>query len=57
MGAFSMRWPLLVPCRRDHRIGYTQFGLGHVMDGDIQNLIDALVTTDQADRLGDGDGL
>ncbi len=41
----------------DHRIGYTQFGLGHVMDGDIQNLIDALVTTDQADRLGDGDGL
>ena len=52
-----MQWPLWVPCLTDHRIGYTQFGLGHVMDGDIQNLIDALVTTDQADRLGDGDGL
>ena len=45
------------PWLEGRRDGYTQFGLGHVMDGDIQNLIDSLVTTDQADRLGDGDGL
>ena len=37
----------------DHRIGLTIHGLNHVMDGDIQNVIDALVTTDQADKLGE----
>ena len=38
----------------DHRIGLTTHGLNQVMDGDIQNIIDALVTTDQADRLQEG---
>ena len=40
----------------DHRIGLTVHGLNTIMDGDIQNIIDALVTTDQADRLGEGAG-
>ena len=39
----------------DHRIGLTTHGLNQIMDGDIQPLIDALVTTDQADRLQQGD--
>lgn len=38
----------------DHRIGLTIHGLNAVMDGDIQNIIDSLVTTDQADKLGEG---
>lgn len=38
----------------DHRIGLTTHGMGQILDGDIQNIIDALVTTDQADRLGEG---
>jgi peptide chain release factor 1 len=41
----------------DHRIGLTTHGLGQVMDGDIQAIVDALVTTDQADRLNEGDGV
>jgi peptide chain release factor 1 len=40
----------------DHRIGLTVHGMGQILDGDIQHIIDALVTTDQADRLGSGDG-
>jgi len=40
----------------DHRIGLTVHGLNTIMDGDIQGIIDALVTTDQADRLGEGAG-
>jgi len=40
----------------DHRIGLTIHGLNTIMDGDIQGIIDALVTTDQADRLGEGAG-
>jgi peptide chain release factor 1 len=42
----------------DHRIGLTTHGMNQILDGDIQHLIDALVTTDQADRLkqGSGDG-
>ena len=39
----------------DHRIGLTTHGLNQIMDGDIQPLIDALVTTDQADRLQQGE--
>ena len=38
----------------DHRIGLTIHGLNSIMDGDIQNIIDALVTIDQADKLGEG---
>jgi peptide chain release factor 1 len=40
----------------DHRIGLTVHGMGQVLDGDIQNIIDSLVTSDQADRLKEGDG-
>ena len=48
----------------DHRIGLDLHGLPRVMDGDLDRLIDALSTTDQADRLrsvmgsddGTGDG-
>ena len=35
----------------DHRIGLTTHGINQIMDGDIQHIIDALVTTDQAERL------
>ncbi|MFM7322365.1 MAG: peptide chain release factor 1, partial [Armatimonadota bacterium] len=38
----------------DHRIGLTVHGLNRIMDGDIQDISDALVTTDQADRLKEG---
>jgi peptide chain release factor 1 len=38
----------------DHRIGLTMHGLKQIMDGDIQPIIDALVTTDQADKLQQG---
>lgn len=37
----------------DHRIGLTIHGLPSILDGDIQHIIDALVTTDQADKLGE----
>jgi peptide chain release factor 1 len=40
----------------DHRIGLTVHGMGAVLDGDIQHIIDTLVTTDQADRLKEGEG-
>ncbi|HEX5149416.1 MAG TPA: peptide chain release factor-like protein, partial [Candidatus Limnocylindrales bacterium] len=36
----------------DHRIGKTVHNLPGVMDGDIDDLIDALVMADQAERLG-----
>jgi peptide chain release factor 1 len=36
----------------DHRIGLDLHNLPNVLDGDIDRLIDALVTTDQAQRLG-----
>ena len=35
----------------DHRIGLTTHNMNTILDGDIQHVIDALVTTDQADRL------
>ncbi len=41
----------------DHRIGLTVHGLNQVMDGDLQGIINALVTTDQADRLQDGESI
>ena len=35
----------------DHRIGMTLHGIDHVMDGNIDELIDALATYDQADQI------
>ena len=35
----------------DHRIGLTMYRLESVMDGDLDEIIDALVTADQAERL------
>ena len=35
----------------DHRIGLTLYKLPQIMDGDLDELIDALVTTDQAEKL------
>ncbi|MBI2844604.1 MAG: peptide chain release factor 1 [Armatimonadetes bacterium] len=35
----------------DHRINYTIYRLDTIMDGDIQELIDHLISADQADRL------
>jgi peptide chain release factor 1 len=39
----------------DHRIGLTTHGMPQILDGDIQHVIDALVTTDQADKLRQGE--
>ncbi|NLP15093.1 MAG: peptide chain release factor 1 [Clostridium sp.] len=38
----------------DHRIGLTLYKIDDILDGDIDEIIDALVTTDQAERLGNG---
>jgi peptide chain release factor 1 len=35
----------------DHRIGLTLYRLETVMDGDLDEIMDELATTDQADRL------
>jgi peptide chain release factor 1 len=35
----------------DHRIGFTAYNMEAVLDGDMDALIDALVTADQAERL------
>ncbi len=35
----------------DHRIGLTLYRIDAIMDGDLDELIDALVTADQAERL------
>ena len=35
----------------DHRIGLTLYKIGSIMDGDLDELIDALVTADQAEKL------
>jgi peptide chain release factor 1 len=35
----------------DHRIGYTRHGLPQFMDGDIDDLVDAVATAEQARRL------
>jgi peptide chain release factor 1 len=37
----------------DHRIGKTVHNLPQVMDGDLDEVIDALIMADQADRLAD----
>ena len=35
----------------DHRIGLTLHKLDSVMNGDLDELIDALITTDQSEKL------
>ena len=35
----------------DHRIGLTLYRIGNIMDGDLDELIDALSTADQAEKL------
>ena len=35
----------------DHRIGLTLYRIDAVLDGELDELIDALVTADQAERL------
>ena len=35
----------------DHRIGLTVYKLEAFLDGDIDEMIDALITTDQAEKL------
>ena len=35
----------------DHRIGLTLYKIDAVMDGDLDELIDALMTADRAERL------
>ena len=42
------------PQRRvtDHRIGFTLYQIEQFMNGDMDELIDALITTDQAEKLG-----
>lgn len=38
----------------DHRINLTLYKLEQVLDGDLDELIDALITTDQSEKLGSG---
>ena len=38
----------------DHRIGLTLYKIDAIMDGDLDELIDALVTADQAEKLREG---
>ena len=39
----------------DHRIGLTLYKIDAIMDGDLDELIDALVTADQAEKLSAGE--
>lgn len=45
------------PQRRvtDHRIGFTMYRIEEFVNGDIDEMIDALITTDQADKLSSRD--
>jgi peptide chain release factor 1 len=38
----------------DHRIGLTLYKLEEIVDGDLDEIIDALITTDQSQKLGAG---
>jgi len=40
----------------DHRIGLTLYKIGEIMDGDLDELIDALITADQSQKLGSAAG-
>ncbi len=39
----------------DHRIGLTLYKILQIMDGDLDEIIDALITTDQAKKLASGE--
>ena len=39
----------------EHRIGLTVYRLEAVLDGDLDEIIDALVTADQAEKLKSGE--
>jgi peptide chain release factor 1 len=39
----------------DHRIGYTSHRLGEILEGDLDDLIDALQRSDREESLGDDD--
>ncbi len=36
----------------DHRIGLTLYKIEEIMDGDLDDILDALITADQSERLG-----
>ena len=36
----------------DHRIGLTLYKIEEILNGDVEDIIDALITTDQAEKLG-----
>ena len=38
----------------DHRIGLTLYNLNHVMDGGVQELIDALQFAENAEKMKEG---
>lgn len=40
----------------DHRIGLTLYKIEEILDGDMEEVIDALVTTDQANKLSNIEG-
>ena len=40
----------------DHRIGLTLYKIDSIMDGDLDEVIDALVTADQAEKLQKSNG-
>jgi len=39
----------------DHRIGLTLYKIDEILDGDLDEIIDALITTDQSERLSGSD--
>ena len=39
----------------DHRIGLTLYAIQNIMDGDLDEIIDALATADQAEKLKNAD--
>lgn len=40
----------------DHRVGFKAYNLDQVLDGDLDDVIDACVTADQAARLTESTG-
>jgi len=38
----------------DHRIGLTLYRISDILDGDLDEIIDALITADQTEKLGSG---
>ena len=38
----------------DHRIGLTLYKIDEITDGDLDDIIDSLITADQSDKLGSG---